>query len=538
MLLINQLDPANREMLSEIEGNYPGIRFNDRGWLDTCLMKKNLLLLWLAVVIVLPTLAQKPASPVGASSTSATKPASNTQSAMNGDAPAPLAVTPVATTTTTPDKSAAESPTPTKAINPIIPVATTVNPSATALSATDWVLVYDLCNQQNRRGSALILQNGVRFRQKLFLRHNETIRMLVVGNNPSSGTLTISTQGLVTSYDTTNGLLKLTEIKQPKASAPPAESFAKSAEEQAAEAAQQLIDNYRLALEAVRKGSLFRNCINEADLQAYLNAPVPNTSLSRDDLLRQQQQRLANLPDNSPAKKKGLESLAALQAELDQWTYLLKNQAVSGVLMSASGNDFVRFSASRRSSDGTTTTLLAPLDIPVYGNFRVNISTGFLLNRLVDHSYLAIDEKVWLQNNPPSAGGPTSSTPASGTGVTRKVPVLDSPGWGSVGVGAIAHFYFTTRGSLTPALSVGASLNTTGKYTAMLGPSLIVGNDQRIVLTAGYALGPVARLQEPYREGVAYEYSGATFPTSLRTKGGWSFGLTWNVSSKRTVKAN
>lgn len=401
-------------------------------------------------------------------------------------------------------------------------------------SGSDWVLVYDLCAQQDQTGTALYIRNGKgTLRAKPFLKRGETARMVVIGNNPTSGTLTINTSGIITQYDTTNGLMKLPGTQLPTGAPPPNKEVSTlSAEEKAVEANRQLIDNYRAALEAIRKTRFSQDCLSEETFHSYYDAPVPNSKLSRDELMQEQQRLLADLPDGL-VKRNGWQSLAALQAEVDQWMSLRDNNSVSGTLVDAAGNDFVRFSASRRSPDGTNRVLLGNKDVPVYGNFRINVSTGFLISRLVDHSYLAVDEKAWRQTNstsPPSTGEPTSTT-----GTARKVPVLDSPGWGSVGVGALAHFYVTTRTFVTPAFSVGASLNASGKYTALFGGSLIWGQDQRIVLTAGYSFGPVTRLQEPFREGIAYEFSGATFPTSTRTQGGWSFGLTWNLSSKRTV---
>lgn len=429
----------------------------------------------------------------------------------------------------------------------------------------DAVITYDLCADENQE--AIILSskgistgfktNAKRVARKwMYLKSTDNVRMIVTGVNAGSYTLTLNTVGLVSEFDTANWKTQLASLVAPEkpdtskktdttATAPPnatEDDIRISVKEN-----NTTLANYTEALREARQMLLAQQCISKSSIESYLKADVPGTSLSRTELVAQQNQLIQMLTKSTDdsLKQVAKEELNQLDTELNQWGVLKAGTEVYGPVMTARDKDFVRFQLKKRFAGGTE-TVLPVIDVPVYGNFRINVSTGLLINRLMDYSYLAIDEKVFSGSatsaltNTTSATTTTSSTTTTATSSTsassQKVPVLDDHGGASIGIGALIHCYYTTRffkGNLTPALSFGASLNSSGRYTVMFGGSLILGPGQRAVLTAGYALGPVSRLQKPYKEGIPYEFSGAQFPTTTVTLGDWFFGLTWNLSSKR-----
>ncbi|MGF7215889.1 hypothetical protein GGR92_002029 [Spirosoma lacussanchae] len=438
-----------------------------------------------------------------------------------------------------------------------------------ATQSDDAVLDYDLCASENESSLRLRYTTGKlkAERRWQFFRATDNVRMRILNTNPANYSVTLTTIGLQNDYvvnasplselattpvgETPDAGIKeaaglnLDSFSQMMGAGGQADSTVtvnRANIEEAVRKSQSLLTTYLVFLRETRRKLLAEPCLSSAGIDEILDQNVPNSTLSRTELISLQQQLLAKLDAEDQLRVDSETQLTEIQAELDQWFSLRAGSIVRGPTMPARDKDYIRFEVKKQFIGGSEVSLPV-IDIPVYGNFRMNVSTGLIVSRLVDHTYLAIDSNVL---NPAVADEPTSSTTAA---TARKVPVLEKPALATIGVGALLHCYHTRpwfRGALAPALSVGASLNATGRYTLMLGGSLIVGNSQRMVLTTGYAVGPVTRLQKPYEAAQepysdktnAYDFSGAQFPTTTQTLGGWFFGLTWNMSSRRNPIAN
>jgi hypothetical protein len=451
--------------------------------------------------------------------------------------------------------------------------------------ANDALLVYNLCANGpcgGKNSSALQLRVPKSDKRKWqYFKASDNVRMNIVSINPSSCTLTLNTIGLQNEFIVDQSPIQFftltpaattsatSSTAQPEPTPNPLNQPRLSASQELIDsvtANQQTIASYVAALQEERRLLAAQPCISNEDIASKLNGVLAGETISRQQLQTNQHNLLTQLTGAEEAlRKTAEEGLAALQSELDHWTVLLAGTMVRGPVMQARDNDFIRFVIKRRCGINQEETL-PTIDIPVYGNFRLNVSTGFLVSGLVDHKYLAIDRGVIEAGFPTTSTvfGPGSTTvitesaivnaPLSSTSSSTKVPVQDITSKANIGIGALLHAYITcpwAKGKLTPAVSLGASLNAAGRYTLLFGGSLIVSGSQRIVLTGGYALGPVARLQQPFttearQEKVtvgqletnrtiktAYEFSGAEFPTTPKNQGSWFFAVTFNMSSKR-----
>jgi hypothetical protein len=117
---------------------------------------------------------------------------------------------------------------------------------------------------------------------------------------------------------------------------------------------------------------------------------------------------------------------------------------------------------------------------------------------------------------------------------TRKIVKAERGSRLQLGIGALAHFYKRSYKPLKGAFSMGVS--TTSGFDDLnfqLGPSLIFGNKDRLILTAGLALKSVRVLDKKLQVGVPYEKENSPddIPTvSQFPKTGWFVGLTYNLS--------
>ena len=439
----------------------------------------------------------------------------------------------------------------------------------------DVILDYDLCADGKQNALSLYPTDDRKRNERRwhFFRAIDNVRMRVVNVNPSSYTITLSTMGLQNEYVVNASPMQTFSLAASGASsdinatgpAAPTAPESQTALIVAVQTNQHEIKLYTTALREARRKLAAQVCITEAEIESNLDGQLAGAAMSRIELQSQQEAFLLKLRTDNTLKKEAEDGLVALQNELNQWAILRAGMKVLGPVMPARDKDYIRFEVKRLRMGDTEAKPLPVINIPVYGNFRLNVSTGFIVSGLVDYRYLAIDRGIIETGFPTASTTVSGSTtvittsaivnsPLSSTSTSTKVPVCEDPSRASIGVGALLHAHFTcpwAKGNISPALSFGASLNANGRYTVMAGGSLIFGGPLRLVLTGGYAIGPVTRLQQPFtteprREKstvsqlesnrtmhTAYEFSGAEFPTVTQTQGSWFVGITFNMSSKR-----
>jgi hypothetical protein len=449
--------------------------------------------------------------------------------------------------------------------------------------ANDALVVYNLCADgpcggTNASALQIRIPNGDK-RKWQYLKASDNVRMNIISSNPGSCTVTLNTVALenefiiqqspitpITLSPTASSTTTAAESTPAPPNPDPKLTDSEKALIDAVTSNLQTLDSYTAALQEERKLLSALPCVSNEVIVSKRNARLAGETISRQQVQANLDSLLSQLGPTQVALRKSAEAgLSALQAELDQWAIFLAGTTVRGQVVQARDNDFIRFVINQRCSTEPEKNLTT-INIPVYGNFRLNVSTGFLISGLVDHKFLAIDRGIIEANLPisttVSGNGSTTvvtessiiNAPVSTASTSTKVPVQDITSRANIGIGALLHAYVTSpwiKGKLTPAVSLGASLNAAGRYTLLIGGSLMVSGKARIVFTGGYALGPVARLQKPFTTSprmetktvdnlqtnstitTAYEFSGAEFPTTPKTKGSWFFAITYNLSSKR-----
>ena len=143
------------------------------------------------------------------------------------------------------------------------------------------------------------------------------------------------------------------------------------------------------------------------------------------------------------------------------------------------------------------------VDVKVVGRTKIDYSAGIFFTNLTDGNYS-------IQ----SVGGHDSIVRGPADNFNSSY-------------GALAHIYKTSTSKVIPALSFGVGSGSGGP-TFMLGPSLIVGDQQRFVFSFGIAARSVRRLNG-VSEG---PFTGTDIPTTNVMRAGIFFGVTFNILQK------
>jgi hypothetical protein len=152
----------------------------------------------------------------------------------------------------------------------------------------------------------------------------------------------------------------------------------------------------------------------------------------------------------------------------------------------------------------------SPIKVNSFGGLQINASVGISFASYFDapKDYLVLDGKLF------------------GDELDAFAPIVTS----------YIHFYGQSKGNVSLAGTLGLGLDLGGNGSAaglsnyFLGPSLIIGKGQRIVLTSGLMGGKADRLARGLREGDMY--SEQTIPLKSVYELGFFVGVSFNVLGK------
>jgi hypothetical protein len=158
---------------------------------------------------------------------------------------------------------------------------------------------------------------------------------------------------------------------------------------------------------------------------------------------------------------------------------------------------------------GLATRAVSPIEVKVYGGLQVNASVGLSFGQFFNRpqSYFVRDSVI------------RSSDQDAFT------PFLTS----------FVHFYPQSRretslgGSFGVGIPLGGSGATLESITFFLGPSLVFGRNQRIVLSGGLIGGRVSQLANGYAVGDRFELQPDFLQTELVYRLGYAVGLSFNL---------
>lgn len=112
--------------------------------------------------------------------------------------------------------------------------------------------------------------------------------------------------------------------------------------------------------------------------------------------------------------------------------------------------------------------------------------------------------------------------------------VADDSGIVQPALSTYIHFYPNTRGGMAMAGTFGLGIPiSSANITALnffLGPSLLFGRGQRIVLSGGFTAGPTQRLAKGFKEGDWFDPNLGDIPTSTKYELGYFLGISFNMN--------
>lgn len=158
--------------------------------------------------------------------------------------------------------------------------------------------------------------------------------------------------------------------------------------------------------------------------------------------------------------------------------------------------------------EGVSTKQLAPITLSVYGGLRINASLGVGFGQFFDRplDFYVRDSVI----------GSAEKDAFN--------PYLTS----------FVHFYRQSRGDVSLGGSFGIGIPLGGEngldnVAFFLGPSLVLGRGQRIVLSAGLLGGKVNKLTGGYQVGDAFARDSSELQTESRYELGYFVGLSFNL---------
>ncbi len=185
--------------------------------------------------------------------------------------------------------------------------------------------------------------------------------------------------------------------------------------------------------------------------------------------------------------------------------------------------DSTEFNITIESKDKKTKDLIT---LPFRNNcgFKLDFSTGFIVSGLYDEKYV-IREGTAVDN------------------VQIKEEVSTKL---NLGITLLAHAYFRSTNFFNPAITSGLSVNLGNQsLNYILGGSLLLGEDQRFIISSGVMMGKVKTLPNYYQtdENISVDILPLSSQPPLveKLKTSWFLGITYNlgISGKsKTIQLN
>ena len=165
-----------------------------------------------------------------------------------------------------------------------------------------------------------------------------------------------------------------------------------------------------------------------------------------------------------------------------------------------------------------------PYSLANRGGFKLDFSTGIATTGLIDQAFTTTA----------ATGTVVSGTATGGISTTAQDYIIKrDEGNYRIGLVLLAHAYVRTGWRVNLSITGGFMIDNNIATRYLIGGSLLLGREQRVILTWGKAFGKVKRLDDGLKEGQPYMYgTGAkTVPTRDVTDSAWFVGVTFNLGS-------
>lgn len=156
-----------------------------------------------------------------------------------------------------------------------------------------------------------------------------------------------------------------------------------------------------------------------------------------------------------------------------------------------------------------------PYNIWITGGLKIDVSAGLFFTSLYDAEYDKRDDPAISDN---------------------KILTLKNSGDYDLAFGSTINTYVRMNSWIVPTLNFGAVLTKNEKLQVLVGFGAILGKQERIIFSAGLAMGKVDRIADGYQVGSSYNLGDAgTIPTQSQFKFGHFFGITYNLSKVKKI---
>ncbi len=134
------------------------------------------------------------------------------------------------------------------------------------------------------------------------------------------------------------------------------------------------------------------------------------------------------------------------------------------------------------------------------GGFKIDFSIGFIGTGLIDHKF--ITQTVQSKDSLSKIDKSTGQIVRDSLFISNKNKIIRSnEGDFSIGVGLLSHAYIRTGKRINPGITSGFTITAGAATNYLLGGSLLLGSERRLVLSYGKAWGKVKRLEDSLKEG-------------------------------------
>ena len=161
------------------------------------------------------------------------------------------------------------------------------------------------------------------------------------------------------------------------------------------------------------------------------------------------------------------------------------------------------------------------------GGFKIDFSAGLAYTMLVDEEFEAVFDRTDVVRDSTLQGGDTTVTVTN----TARYRIAEKSGTDyNIGASIMAHAYYRTGAYINPAISVGFLVNNNTPTQYLVGGSLAIGHQARLVLTAGTAFGKVKRLRTGLLVGGDIDSGATAVPTEEEWHNNFFFGVAFNFA--------
>ena len=214
-----------------------------------------------------------------------------------------------------------------------------------------------------------------------------------------------------------------------------------------------------------------------------------------------------------------IQNSADLMDKLDNINYTIASNAIE-----PGNNDEIDFSVTIKKGDNDVAPP-ANYSVMIAGGFKADFSIGFYLTGLIDELYA-------LQSVP---GKDTTFYQKTDSilniqDVTKQKIIRDDKGKNYIGMMILSHFYPRTGYRVNLALTTGFGVDLGLNARYLLGGSLLLGYEKRVVITGGCIWGNTKRLASGLKNGQYYTGDSSQLQKDVLNHS-WFVSISFNIGS-------